>query len=79
MSDFRLLLYGAAGRVTKAIAIDCENDEEAIERVGAVRHPFGFELWQGLRRVRSFNACASEASASKRTPARSDRSSGSAS
>jgi hypothetical protein len=60
MSDFRLLLYGAAGRVTKAIAIDCENDEEAIERVGAVRHPFGFELWQGLRRVRSFNAWGQE-------------------
>jgi len=56
MSHYRLYLLDKDGHFVRAVDLDCQDDEEALERVAAHKHRHGMELWQGSRQVGSIPA-----------------------
>jgi len=51
MTDYRLYLFNGRGRIQKAVAVDCEDDREAIAQARAQRWPNQVEVWQRGRLV----------------------------
>ena len=51
MADYRIYFLGANGRISRAVAFDCENDAAAIEVAREYSHEHAMELWQQARMV----------------------------
>ena len=51
MADYRLYLFNPRGSIQNAIALDCEDDQEAIEAARAERWPHLVEVWRRGRLV----------------------------
>ena len=54
MADYRLYLLDADGHVARSIELRFETDEQALNATSGYPHPYGTELWQLGRRVRTF-------------------------
>ena len=54
MADYRAYIIGTDGQFFKAIAIDCDRDEEAIERAKTFVDGHDVELWEHARKVAAF-------------------------
>jgi hypothetical protein len=54
MADYRLYLLDRQGRISRAVPLDCETDDQAVDQVHAFPHDQGKELWQRDRLVDRF-------------------------
>jgi hypothetical protein len=54
MADYRAYIIGTDGQFYKAIAIDCDRDEEAVERAKQFVDGHDGELWEHDRKVAAF-------------------------
>ena len=54
VADYRAYIIGTDGQFFKAIAIDCDRDEEAIERAKTFVDGHDVELWEHARKVAAF-------------------------
>lgn len=52
MPHYRLYFLRADNRVDRAVDLDCESDEEAIDKASELRGLEAMELWQGTRLVK---------------------------
>ncbi|WP_340646478.1 hypothetical protein [Phenylobacterium sp.] len=60
MLDYRIYFLGANGRISRAIAFECENDDAALELAHLHSHEHAMELWQQARMVHRFEPNAPE-------------------
>ena len=51
VADYRLYFMDRSDHIARALALQCEDDEEALRVVAGHRHQHAMELWQGARRV----------------------------
>ena len=54
MTDYRLFLKDARGRISQRIDLDCPDDARAIARAQAFDTAHGAELWTETHRVYEF-------------------------
>ena len=54
MLDYRIYFLGANGRISRAVAFECDGDAAAIELALQHSHEHPMELWQQARMVRRF-------------------------
>lgn len=54
MADYRLYLLNGQGRISRALPLACETDDQAVDEVHTYPHDHGMELWQLDRFVRKF-------------------------
>jgi len=54
MTDYRLFLKDAEGRISRRIDLACPDDNKAIARARAFDLSDGADLWVDSRRVREF-------------------------
>ena len=54
--DYRLYVLDEAGRVRSRIDLECASDEDACQRARAAAQSQRVELWQGQRRIGTFEA-----------------------
>jgi hypothetical protein len=54
MADYRAYIIGTVGQFYKAMAIDCDCDEEAVERAKQFVDGHDVELWEHGRKVAAF-------------------------
>lgn len=54
MTHYRLYFFDARDHISRAVDIECRDDDEAIANVREHAHPFAIELWQGARRIDRF-------------------------
>lgn len=54
MLDYRIYFLGANGRISRAVAFECEDDATAIELARQHSHEHAMELWQQARMVERF-------------------------
>jgi hypothetical protein len=55
---YRIYLLSEQGRIERATDLDCPDDSAAISVLIKHRHQYNIELWQGSRRVRTFDPVA---------------------
>ena len=53
-AEYRILLFDGRGRVINTLAMQCVNDDDALERLARHRHPHALELHQADRMVWRF-------------------------
>lgn len=58
MLSYRLYFLGREGRITRAVELECANDEDALQAVEEHVDGHPMELWQQARKVRVFAAAA---------------------
>ena len=58
VTHYRIYFFDSLDHISRALDIECSDDDEAIDRVGEHEHPFAIELWQGARRLRRFEPTA---------------------
>ena len=51
MSDYRLYLFNQRGGIQRAVAVDCESDDEAVDAARAEHWPHQVEIWRRGRLV----------------------------
>ena len=54
MTDYRLFIKDAQGRISRRVDLECPDDERAIARAQAFDTSHGAELWIDTRRVCEF-------------------------
>ncbi|MFZ3005430.1 MAG: hypothetical protein WA047_04595 [Phenylobacterium sp.] len=54
MLDYRIYFLGVNGRISRAVAFECEDDAAAIEIARQHSHEHAMELWQQARMVQRF-------------------------
>lgn len=54
MAPYRVSLLTEDGSPHEERVIDCEHDDEAIDRAGEIQHPHEIDVWQGNRHVARF-------------------------
>ncbi|HEX8232458.1 MAG TPA: hypothetical protein VF559_03810 [Caulobacteraceae bacterium] len=54
MAWYRLYFFSSKDKITRAMDLECVDDDDAMRRVADHPHEFALELWQGPRRVRRF-------------------------
>ena len=54
MVAYRIRLYTEDGDVQEEQVLDCQHDDEAIDRVGEFHHPHAMDVWEGARHVARF-------------------------
>ena len=54
MTAYRVRFFDADGHAAHAHQMDCQNDDDAIERAARLRHRHGLEVWEGERLVWRF-------------------------
>jgi hypothetical protein len=55
MPDYRAYLLGVDGRIQRAVYLDCEDDDSAIERAQQLVDGHDVELWQNDRKIALFD------------------------
>jgi hypothetical protein len=60
MLDYRIYFLGAQGRISRAVAFECESDAEAIKIAREHSHEHAMELWQQARMVQRIEPIAPE-------------------
>jgi hypothetical protein len=55
MPGYRAYIIGRDGHFTKAIALDCADDDAAIESAKQLINGYDVELWQRDRRIARFD------------------------
>ncbi len=60
MLDYRIYFLGANGRISRAVAFECEDDDAAIKIAREHHHEHAMELWQQARMVQRFEPSAPE-------------------
>jgi hypothetical protein len=56
MLSYRLYFLGRENRITRAVELECANDEDALRAVEGHADGCPMELWQQARKVRVFSA-----------------------
>jgi len=56
VGDYRLFLLDAQDHVSRALVLECDDDEQAIAEAGRSEHDGAMELWQGARVVKRFES-----------------------
>jgi len=56
MLSYRLYFLDREGRFTRAVQLECADDERALRAAAAHADGAPMELWQQARKVRSFEA-----------------------
>ena len=56
MLSYRLYFLDREGRFTRAVQLECANDERALRAAAAHANGAAMELWQQARKVRWFEA-----------------------
>ncbi len=51
MPSYQVRMFSAQGRRRREMEIECDSDEDAIERLLSLHHPHALELWSGDRLV----------------------------
>jgi len=51
MPEYRLYFLDAAGHITRAKVMTCDNDQAAVAQTKIQAHDHGLELWQQGRHV----------------------------
>ncbi len=54
MLQYRILFFDADGALLYTGRMDSQDDEEALDRAGALHHPHAIELWRDETCVRRF-------------------------
>jgi hypothetical protein len=57
--QYQVLFFDADGKLLYTGRMDCEDDEQALERAAHLRHLHSLELWRGERCVRRFEVSPS--------------------
>ena len=60
MLDYRIYFLGANGRISRAVAFECEDDAAAIKVAREHIHEHAMELWQQARMVERIEPSAPE-------------------
>ncbi len=70
MLEYRLYFLDSGNTVSQSIKLDCVDDQQAIEWAGLAPHIHRMELWQGARRVWTFEAPSGLRAAESERPPR---------
>lgn len=54
MAWYKLYFFNLKGHISRALDIECLDDEDAVRRMGEHRHAHALELWQRERRIMRF-------------------------
>jgi hypothetical protein len=56
MRAYRILLFDRDGKVRETRSLQCDGDDEALEKAAWTRHRHALELWEGERQVWRFES-----------------------
>ena len=56
MPEYRVYTFGFDGHILRASVIECDSDDEAIEKTKQLVDGHALELWLGARRLGRFEA-----------------------
>lgn len=50
-AGYRFFFLDPAGHVRRRLELECDNDDDALNRARELNHAHGIEVWSGARKV----------------------------